>query len=121
MKISNAEHKVMQVLWGVKSPLSSKEIIKAFEFSSDWKPKTIQTLLSRLVQKEVLGFNKEGRNYFYFPKVSEEQCLEEASESFLEQFFGGSLMPMLSHFAGSKKISKEEADLLRKLLDENQS
>ena len=121
MKISNAEHKVMQVIWSADSPLISKEIVKAFESNSEWKPKTIQTLLSRLVQKDALGFDKQGRHYFYFPKISEEQCLEEVSTSFLDQFFGGSLMPMLSHFAGNKKISKEEADLLRKLLDENES
>ena len=118
MNISDAEFEVMRVIWASEAPMASKLIIKELSEKTDWKPKTIQTLISRLVKKQVLGFTSEGRTYSYFAEVSEEQCLEEASEGFLNQFFGGSLMPMLSHFAGSKKISKDEADLLRKLLDE---
>ncbi|WDE95665.1 BlaI/MecI/CopY family transcriptional regulator [Lentisphaera profundi] len=121
MNISDAEFEVMRVIWASKEPLASKMIISELTERTDWKPKTMQTLISRLVKKQALDFTQEGRTYTYFAKVSEEQCLAEVSEGFLEQFFGGSLMPMLSHFAGSKKISKEEADLLRKLLDENQS
>jgi len=118
MSVSEAEFEVMKVVWSADKTIASKEIVAALELTSDWKPKTIQTLIRRLVQKDVLGFDQQGRHYFYYAKQSEKELVDEASENFLERFFGGSLKPMLSHFAGSEKISAEEADLLRKLLDE---
>ena len=117
MQISEAEFVVMKVVWKSDRPLGSREIISALEETEDWKPKTVQTLISRLVQKDALGFSAEGRNYLYHAKVSENDCLEELSHFFLERFFGGALRPMLSHFAGSKRLSAEEAALLRKLLE----
>ncbi|MBJ6923123.1 BlaI/MecI/CopY family transcriptional regulator, partial [Vibrio cholerae] len=50
-KISEAELEVMKVLWS-RSPQTANEVIEALEVTMDWKPKTIRTLINRLVQKE---------------------------------------------------------------------
>ena len=81
-----------------------------------WHPKTVKTFLSRLVRKKALGFRKEGRAYLYRPLVEEKDCVDAASESFLERVFGGSLKPMLAHFVERKKLSEEEIRELRRLL-----
>ncbi|MEH7060984.1 BlaI/MecI/CopY family transcriptional regulator, partial [Bacillus wiedmannii] len=47
-KISEAELEVMKVLWS-KSPQTANEVIEALEVKMDWKPKTIRTLINRLV------------------------------------------------------------------------
>ena len=47
-RISDAEWVVMRVLWK-KSPLTTNEVVAAVQPGSDWKPKTIHTLLNRLV------------------------------------------------------------------------
>mgnify|MGYP000887917672 CR=1 FL=1 len=64
--ISDAEWKVMKVLWE-KSPLTSTEIINSLKDSTNWSPKTIHTLISRLVKKEVVGVNKDFPVNKYFP------------------------------------------------------
>ena len=50
-KISEAELEIMKVLWS-NSPQTANEIIEELEDAMDWKPKTIRTLINRLVQKK---------------------------------------------------------------------
>ena len=52
----------------------------------------------------------------YRPLVRREECVDAASESFLERVFGGSLEPMLAHFVQRDKLSPEELRELRRLL-----
>ena len=76
----------------------------------------MKAFLNRLVKKKALGFSKEGRAYLYRPLVRREDCVDAASESFLERVFGGSLKPMLAHFVEREKLSPDEIRELRRLL-----
>lgn len=116
-RISETEWEVMKVLWA-KSPLTAGEIIQALtDADASWHPKTAKTLLSRLMKKRALGFKKEGRAYLYRPLVQEKQCVDAASESFLERVFGGSLQPMLAHFVEHRKLSAADIRELKRLLE----
>ena len=115
-RISETEWQVMKVLWA-KAPCSAGDIIAALaRQDSEWHPKTVRTLLNRLVAKKALGFTNEGRSYVYRPLVSEEDCADAASDSFLERVFGGSLQPMLAHFVEQKKLSEAQIRELRNVL-----
>jgi BlaI family transcriptional regulator, penicillinase repressor len=113
--ISEAEWEVMKICWG-KSPVTSQQVIDALAGQHTWHPKTVKTLLNRLVKKRALGFKKEGRAYLYEPLVAERDCVTAASKSFLDRIFGGSLKPMLTHFVESRNLSPEEIAELKKLL-----
>ncbi len=115
-KISETEWEVMQVLWS-ESPLSAEQIIERLAAHDAWHPKTAKTLLNRLVKKQALGFEKEGRAYLYHPLVKQADCVQAASESFLDRVFGGALTPMLAHFVEHKRMSPEQIRELKRLLD----
>ncbi len=115
-RISETEWEVMKIVWA-QAPCSAGQIIEALNRRDpSWHPKTVKAFLSRLVRKRALGFKKEGRAYLYRPLVEERDCVDAASESFLERVFGGSLKPMLAHFVERKKLSDEEIRELRGLL-----
>jgi BlaI family transcriptional regulator, penicillinase repressor len=116
-RISDAEWTVMKVLWS-RSPLPASDIIAELEHTQQWHPKTVKTLLNRLVGKGALGFSREGKAYLYHPLVSETDCAGAASDAFLSRVFGGSLKPMLAHFVQKKRLSPEELKELKRLLDE---
>jgi BlaI family transcriptional regulator, penicillinase repressor len=116
-KISETEWEVMKVLWA-ESPLTADVIIARLAAQDDWHPKTAKTLLSRLVKKKALGFEKDGRAYRYKPLVREVDCVKAVSESFLDRVFGGALQPMLAHYVEHKKISAAEIRELKRLLDQ---
>jgi BlaI family penicillinase repressor len=106
----------MRIIWA-KAPCSAGEVIEALSRRDPtWHPKTVKAFLSRLVRKKALGFWKEGRAYLYRPLVEEKDCVDAASDSFLDRVFGGSLKPMLAHFVERKKLSEEEIRELRRLL-----
>jgi BlaI family penicillinase repressor len=115
-RISETEWEVMKIVWS-QTPCSAGEIIAALQkVDPSWHPRTAKAFLNRLVKKEVLGFSKEGRAYVYRPLIRREECVDAASQSFLERVFGGSLKPMIAHFVQRDKLSPEEIRELRRLL-----
>ena len=107
----------MQAVWA-GHPCSAQEIVaRLVQSDPSWHPKTAKTLLARLVKKRALAYRHEGRAYLYRPLVTEAQCQAEASESFLQRVFGGSLKPMLAHFVTRRKLSAAEIQELKRLLD----
>ena len=118
-KISEAEWQVMQVLWA-RSPLTANEVIERLEPVASWKPKTIRTLITRLVQKKALGVNKEGREHEYTPLVEEAECVRAESRSFLKRVYGGALAPMLVNLLEDQALSPEEIAELKRVLDERE-
>src|SRR5579871_422708 len=104
-RISDTEWEIMRVVWE-KHPVTGNEIIDALTASDpQWHPKTVRTLLARLVQKEALDYEARGRTYVYSPLVTEEECVASASQSFVDRVFGGSLKPMLAHFLDQQKLT----------------
>jgi BlaI family penicillinase repressor len=118
--ISETEWEVMKVIWTSKSALPAQGIINALSMRDNWHPKTVKTLLNRLVKKGALGFHKEGRAYLYHPLVTEGECVAAESESFLDRVFGGSLKPLLAHFAETRKLSPAEIAELKRLLKKSE-
>jgi BlaI family penicillinase repressor len=119
-RISEAEWEVMKVLW-TKGPCLAGEIVDALVSADSGRhPKTIKTYLGRLTAKKAVGFRKEGRGYLYRALVTESECIKAASESFLDRVFGGSIMPMLAHFVGQKRLSAKEIEELKRVLDKQE-
>ncbi|MFB6468212.1 BlaI/MecI/CopY family transcriptional regulator [Cytobacillus sp. Hz8] len=117
-KISEAELEIMKVLWG-KSPQTANEIIEKLESTTDWKPKTIRTLINRLVQKEAVSCEKDkGRLYMYYPLVSQECYLQVETKSLLKRFYGAAFKPLLVNFLKEEKLSSEDINELKSILDE---
>ena len=116
-RISESEWLVMRQLWG-RSPATANEVVAALSQKTQWKPKTIKTLLGRLVRKKALGFEKQGRQYHYFPLVSERACARAETKALLRRVYGGALQPMLAAFLDEQELSPEEIADLRRILEE---
>jgi BlaI family penicillinase repressor len=115
--ISDAEWEVMKVLW-IKSPYTASEVIEALQDRTDWKPKTIRTLLNRLTQKQAISFSQENRVYAYFPLVSEDECVKSETQSFLKRIYGGAFKPLLVNFLKEEQLSAEDIKELKNILDD---
>lgn len=116
-RISDAEWTVLKAVWQLKTP-TAREVVEKLKNESDWKPKTIHTLLSRLVQKGALATEKPGREYVFKPLVAERECRLAASRSFLEKVFDGEIAPFLACFMERKKLTRKEIDELKSILEE---
>ena len=117
-KITNAEWEIMKIIW-TNPEISSIKIIQELKDKSEWKPATVKTLINRLLNKNVIGFNKLGYEYLYFPLVSEEECIKSESKSFVNRVFNGSIKSMLLTFAQSEEISETDIAELKNILEKS--
>ena len=118
-KISDAEWEVMHVLWQ-SSPLTASEVVNDVGSRMRWHPKTVKTLLARLVRKGALRYRQEGNRYLYTPVHPHARHVEAESRSFIERVFGGSATPALVHFVEAMELSDDDLDELRQILDRKQ-
>ena len=114
-KISDAEWIVMKVLWE-RAPLTTGAVVEALN-RSDWKPKTIHTLLRRLAQKGALAVERKGREYSFQPLVTAEECEHAVTQSFLSRFFDGDIAPFLARFVEREKLKPSDVEELKRILD----
>ena len=116
-KITDAEWQVMKVVWK-QSPLTASAIAEYLKEETSWSPKTVQTLIGRLVKKGVLGTLKDTNPFQYYPLVSQTACRREQTESFLQKVYDGSLHMLLVNFVNDENLSPQEIRELRNLLDD---
>ena len=116
-RISDAEWEVMLLLWQ-RAPQTAAEVAAKLCPAHNWTERTVKTLLARLVKKEALGAQPDGKRYLYEPNVSREACVRQESRTFLDRVFGGSASPLLAHFVREGALGDAEIQELRSLLDE---
>ena len=114
-QISEAEFEVMKVIWK-HAPISTNEITDKLTQTTKWNPKTIQTLIKRLVTKGALSYEKQSRVFVYTPLIEEKEYIGQESHSFLERYYDGDITAMLSAYIEDDKLSESEIDTLRSLL-----
>lgn len=116
-QVSEAEFEVMKIVWK-HAPISTNEITDRLLKTTKWSPKTIQTLIKRLVTKGALTYEKQGRVFVYTPVVKEDEYIKQESNSFLERYYDGDITAMLSKYIENDSLSEAEIDTLRSLLSE---
>lgn len=114
-QISEAEFEVMKIVWKY-APISTNEITEKLTRTTSWSPKTIQTLIKRLVTKGALSYEKQSRVFVYTPLVQESEYIGQESSSFLKRFYNGDITAMVSAYIENDKLSESEIDTLRSLL-----
>lgn len=119
-QISEAEYEVMKVVWK-HAPISTNEITDRLTKTTSWSPKTVQTLIKRLVTKGALTYEKQSRVFVYTPLVKENEYIGQESRSFLNRFYDGNITSMVSAYLESDRLSESEIATLRTLLSKSGS
>ena len=114
--ISDAEWDVMKVVWD-HGPLTSGEVVKQLADEKHWKPRTVKTLLSRLVQKGAVAAAERDGRVLYSAKVARDALARREARSFLSRVFDGAVAPALVHFIREADLSPRDIAELKKILD----
>lgn len=117
MQISDAESRVMQVLWD-HGPGTAEDVVQALAQVSDWQDATIKTLLNRLLKKGALVAETEGRRYRYRPVLARDAYVLEESRSLVERLFDGRVAPLVAHFSRHGQLDADDIAQLRRLIEE---
>ena len=113
-QISQSEKIIMDVLWE-QAPLAASDIAERVK-SENWNIRTIKTLLSRLVQKNILQTKEDGRRYLCTPALSREDYGVRVLDKVSSQFFKDNAAPLFLHLAKSNSLSEDDIDEITALL-----
>ncbi len=115
-RISEAEHAVMEALWAA-SPLTATDVAEAVD-ARDWTLATVKTLLSRLVAKQAVVTEPDGKRFLYSPLLARADYLGGESKRLVERLFGGRAAPLFAHLAEAEALTEADLAEIEALLKE---
>lgn len=113
-RLGAIEARFADLIWQ-NEPIHSGDLVKLCQQELAWKKPTTYTVLRRLCERGLFR-NEKG---IVTPLVTMAEYETGCSQGFVREAFAGSLPRFLAAFTGGSKLSKSEADALRKLIDES--
>lgn len=113
IQLGVVEKQFADMIWDME-PVSTSDLVKAAKERFGWARTTTYTVIHRLCNKEL--FVNEGG--IVTSLISRDNFYTLQSRQFVNSAFDGSLPKFLAAFAGENKLTKQEADELRKMINE---
>lgn len=113
--LADREYDVMTVLWKLGSATVAE--VQA-QLPDPLAYTTVLTVLRKLTEKGFAVHSEEGRAHRFHPTVREEDAQQGATKRLLSRVFSGSPERLLSHLVSDRKLSKQQLESMRALLDE---
>lgn len=112
LKLCESEYRFASIVWE-SEPISSGELVRLCKEQLGWKKSTTYTVLKKLCERDVL----KNENATVTALIKQEQVQRFESREFINRTFGGSLPKFITAFMNDKKLSRQEAESLKKLID----
>lgn len=112
-KLTDSELKFTELVWE-HQPITSGELVKLCERAFLWKKSTTYTVLKKLCDNNIL----QNENAVVTARLTKDNYFANQTTRFVEDTFGGSLPKFLTAFIGNNKLTKKEAEELKKLIDD---
>lgn len=115
--LNQSEWLVMEQLWE-KSPQTLTRLFHTLHENPGWSKSTVNTLLSRMLDKGCIYYREGEKAKQYYPGVKKEEAALAETESLLERVYKGSVSLMMSTLVKKKDFSREEIEELYGILKE---
>ncbi|HRX21412.1 MAG TPA: BlaI/MecI/CopY family transcriptional regulator [Syntrophomonadaceae bacterium] len=112
-KLFDAEYKFASIVWD-NEPINSTELVKLCADKLGWKKSTTYTVLKKLSERGIL----KNKDAVVTALVKREEVQKYESNAVVEKSFDGSLPKFLTAFLGERKITEQEAEELKKIIEE---
>ena len=113
-RLASVEEKFADLIWK-NAPISSTELVRLCEKEMNWKKSTTYTMLKKLCEKGIF----QNSDAVVRVLISKEEFNSQQSRRYVEDVFAGSLPGFLTAFCGGRKLSKEEAEEMKRFIEEN--
>lgn len=114
-KLYDSELKVMNLIWR-HGELSAQQLAKMLAEASGWSKTTTYTVIKKLIDKGAIERVEPG--FLCGARVSREQTQEAETNELIDKLFGGSSDLLVSSLLSRKKLSRDEVEKLRRLINE---
>lgn len=114
--LSEAQIEIMNVVWE-QGEATLAQVCTALAARRELARNTVQTQLTRLVEKGWLLHRSEGKAFYYRATVPREEARSSVVQRLVDAVFGGSAEGLVMTLLDGRKLSKEEADRIRALIE----
>ncbi len=114
--LSEAQTEIMNIVWDLKE-VTMNEVWTALSSARDIARNTVQTQLTRLVEKGWLTHRAEGKAFWYRATVPRKEARSQVIQRVVDAVFGGSAEGLVMSLLDGRTLSKEEADRIRALIE----
>ena len=115
--ISESEREVMKVLWACESATVREIRERLATAGRQWAHTTVNTLLTRLEQKQYVTCDRSGFAHVFAAAVSRDELMQQRLASLADDFYGGTRVPLMLALVDGQKFSDDEIKQFRDLID----
>lgn len=112
-KIFESEYRFCLILWE-NEPIKSSMLVDICRERLGWKPTTTYTVIKRLAERGVL----KNENTIVTSLVSKDSVQAAELNEMVEKTFEGSLPAFVAAFTRTQKLSAEDVDAIRRMIDD---
>lgn len=121
IKVTNSEWHVMNCLWTAEQSLPLMQIVPLLKQSNGWSKSTSATMVRRMSEKGLIGYNEQGKTKYFFPKVNKEDVVVQETKDFLQRIYDGSVGTMMSALVRQNDLSLDDIHELQQILKDEES
>ncbi len=113
--LQQSERYIMEKLWE-NNPRTIMQIYHSLELNPGWSKSTVNTLLSRMVEKGIVYYEEGGKARQYYPAISREDADVAETRNLLQRVYRGSVGMMVNTMIKKNALSEEEIEELYQIL-----
>ena len=118
MKLSDKEWRVLETLWASPEGLALGEAVEALRPATGWSRNTVLTYLTRMEAKGLVTIHKTQAPHRYRAAVDREACAAQERRGLLDRVYQGSAGKLVAAFLKEEKLTAQEREVMKQLLDE---
>ena len=116
--VTDAELAILQLLWDRRQAPARDIAVELYGEATDSSLATVQKLLQRLEAKKFVRRNRKSWPHVFMPAVERDELVGRRIQTAIDTLCGGSYSPLLTHLLKSNRLSSEDREELRNLLDQ---
>ena len=116
-KLYDSELKVMNVLWNA-GDVPAKYIADLLNKELGWNKNTTYTLIKRCMKKGAI--ERTEPNFMCHALIAKEKVQEAETDELIDKVYDGSADKLFAALLGRKKLSREQIERLRRIVEENE-
>lgn len=114
IQISESELLIMEIIWNNHDSIMFGELMQELKTDNNqWKPNTVLTFLSRLIDKEIIEIKKQGRLNQYIALMSKEDYLRATTDNFINKVYGGNIKGLMTNLIKNNNIDAKDFEEIK--------
>jgi len=114
--LSPSETEILRIVWQLDKA-TVQDVCEKLPAKRKITYATVQTLLRRLEKKGYLKHAVSGKAHVFSAAVKQEHVVKRSVGDFLDRLFGGDPVPLVQYLAEHGKISADDIENLKQLID----